>query len=84
MPKAKPIETIASAGEIARQFSHFSDLALTRPVFVTRNGRRRNVLLSVAEYERLKQRDRQVFRAEDTPEEFIPLIKAVARGKIPE
>lgn len=84
MPKAKPVETTASAGEIVRQFSHFSDVALKRPVFVTKNGRRRNVLLSVEEYERLKRRDRQVFLAHETPEEFIPMIEAIARGEIPE
>ncbi|HEY1836166.1 MAG: type II toxin-antitoxin system prevent-host-death family antitoxin [Rhizomicrobium sp.] len=84
MAKPKFPETVASAGEIVRQFSRFSDLALKRPVFVTKNGRRRNVLLSVEEYERLKRRDRQVFFAHETPEEFIPTIEAIARGEIPE
>ena len=81
MSKAKHT---ATAGELVRQFSHYSDLALSEPVVVTRNGRPRNVLLSVEEYERLKRRDRQVFRAGDTPEEFIPILEAVARGEIPE
>ncbi len=67
-----------TAGELVRQFAYFSDVALTRPVIVTRNGRPRNVLLSVAEYERLKQRDTQAFLAADTPEMFLPAIEKLA------
>ena len=69
-----------SAAELVRQFAHFSDVALTRPVIVTRNGRPRNVLLSIAEYERLKQRDQQAFLAADTPEAFLPAIEKLAAG----
>ena len=47
MPKAKHT---ATAGELVRQFSHYSDLALKEPVVVTKNGRPRNILLSVEEY----------------------------------
>ena len=71
----------ATAGELVRQFSHYSDLALAEPVVVTKNGRPRNVLISVEEYERLKLRDRQVFLAEDTPEEFIADMRAYLRGE---
>ncbi len=78
----KPKHT-ATAGELVRQFSHYSDLALSEPVIVTKNGRARNVLLSVEEYERLKLRDRQVVKIEDLPEEFIPQLEAIARGEIP-
>ena len=39
----------ATAGELVRQFSHYSDLALADPVIVTKNGRPRNVLISVDE-----------------------------------
>jgi prevent-host-death family protein len=81
--RMKPKHT-ATAGELVRQFSHYSDLALKEPVVVTKNGRARNVLISVEEYQRLKLRDRQVFRAEDTPEEFIEQLEAIARGEIPE
>ncbi len=80
MAKTKHTTT---AGELVRQFSHYSDLALSEPVIVTKNGRPRNVLLSVEEYERLKLRDRQVVKIEDLPEEFIPQLEAIARGEIP-
>jgi hypothetical protein len=39
------------------------------------------VLLSIEEYERLKQRDQQVFRAADTPEQFLPDIEKLAAGE---
>jgi len=72
---------VASAGELVREFSHYSDVALAKPVVVTKNGRPRNVLISVEEYERLKQRDQQAFRAADTPERFLADIEKLARGK---
>ncbi|MBS0472606.1 MAG: type II toxin-antitoxin system Phd/YefM family antitoxin [Proteobacteria bacterium] len=70
-----------TAAELVRQFSHYSDLALKEPVVITKNGRPRNVMISVDEYERLKLRDRQVFLAEDTPQEFIDDMKAYLRGE---
>lgn len=73
----------ATAADLVRDFSRYSDLALKEPVVVTKNGRPRNVLLSVEEYERLKRRDRQAFRAEDTPEEFIADMEAYLRGERP-
>ena len=67
-----------TAGDLVRQFSHYSDVALGQPVVVTRNGRPRNVLLSVEEYERLKKRDQQAFTAADTPEHFLADIEMLA------
>ena len=69
-----------TAGALVRQFSHFSDIALAHPVVVTKNGRARNVLISIEEYERLKKRDQQSFLAEDTPETFLADIEATSRG----
>ena len=69
MAKTERITT--SAGDLVRQFSHYSDLALAQPVVVTKNGRPRNVLISIEEYDRLKSRDQQAFLAGDTPEEFV-------------
>jgi prevent-host-death family protein len=70
-----------TAGDLVRQFSHYSDIALAQPVVVTKNGRPRNVLISVEEYERLKKRDQQAFLAADTPDQFLAEIEALARGK---
>ena len=78
---ALPQRVSATAGELVRQFSHFSDLALAQPVVVTKNGRARNVLISIEEYERLKLRDQESFLAADTPEAFLADIAATAKGK---
>jgi prevent-host-death family protein len=81
MAKNKQIQ--ASAGDLVRQFSHYSDLALKKPVIVTKNGRPRNVLISVEEYDRLKKRDQLAFTAENAPEELIEDLEAHLRGERP-
>jgi hypothetical protein len=48
---------------------------------VTKNGRPRNVLISIEEYERLKSRDQQAFLAADTPERFLAEIEEFAGGE---
>jgi prevent-host-death family protein len=62
------------AAEAQRNFGLYQDKALTQPVAVTRNGRPRVVMISVEEYERLKRRDRQVYRTEDAPQELVDAI----------
>lgn len=79
MARARTISK--TAGELVRQFSHFSDVAPSRTVVVTKNGRPRNVLISVEEYERLKSRDQQAFLAGHTPEHFLADIEETARGR---
>jgi prevent-host-death family protein len=72
----------ATAGDLVRKFTHYSDVALNQPVVVTRNGKPRNVLISVEEYERLKQRDQEAFLAAETPEEFLAdLTRLAATGE---
>jgi prevent-host-death family protein len=67
-----------SASELLRKFSHFSDVALSQPVVVTRDGKPRHVLLSIDEYDRLTERDQQAFLAADTPDEFLADIIRLA------
>jgi PHD/YefM family antitoxin component YafN of YafNO toxin-antitoxin module len=76
MAKAKLSVT---AGDMVRQFSHYSDLSLAQPVVVTKNGRPRNVLISYDEFERLSRRDQQAFKAADTPDRFLAGIEALAK-----
>jgi prevent-host-death family protein len=71
---------VTTAGELMRQFSHYSDMALSKPVVVTKNGRPHNVLLSIDEYQRLKRRDQQAFLGADTPDYFLSDIEALAGG----
>jgi prevent-host-death family protein len=73
-----PDYTTTTAGELVRQFAHYSDIALSHPAVVTRNGRPRSVLLSFAEYERLKRRDQEAFLAADTPKRFLSSIEELA------
>jgi PHD/YefM family antitoxin component YafN of YafNO toxin-antitoxin module len=70
-----------TAGDLVRELSHYSDLALAQPVVVTKNGRPRNVLISFEEYERLEQRGQQAFLAADTPERFLADLELLAAGK---
>jgi PHD/YefM family antitoxin component YafN of YafNO toxin-antitoxin module len=63
-----------SAAEFQRNLGKYSDLALSRPVTVTRNGRDRTVMISTEEYHRLKRRDREVLAAEDFTDEDLALI----------
>ena len=52
-----------SAAEFHRNVGLYQDIALTRPVTITKNGREWTVLLSAHEYARLKRRDRRVIAA---------------------
>ena len=45
---------------------------------VTEDGQPRTVLLSIEEFERLKQRDQFAFMAADTPDRFLADIEALA------
>ncbi|MFN5608792.1 MAG: type II toxin-antitoxin system Phd/YefM family antitoxin [Holosporales bacterium] len=58
------------ASEVQKQFGHYQDKALLEPVFVTRNGRERTVLLSTEEYYRLKRG-------------YIGYITSIAAAEIP-
>jgi prevent-host-death family protein len=62
------------AAEFQRNIGLYQDKALSEPVFVTRNGRERTVLISVEEYARLKQRDRRALRVEQLFDEEVAAI----------
>lgn len=66
----------ATAGEVAKNFGQFADRALVEPVSITKYGREHLVLLSADEYMRLKQRDRQVYRAGEVPDDIAAAIAA--------
>jgi prevent-host-death family protein len=69
-----------STAEFIKNYDYLADQALTEPVTITKNGRDRLVLISAAEYERLKRRDRRVFRPEELTEAEID---AIARAEVP-
>jgi len=64
------------SADLQRHAGMVQDRALVEPVAITRNGRARLVLMSVQEYERLKQRDREAVRAEDLDEADVARIAA--------
>ncbi|MDG4560690.1 MAG: type II toxin-antitoxin system Phd/YefM family antitoxin [Candidatus Competibacter sp.] len=65
-----------SSAEFIKNYGQLADKALTEPVTITRNGHDRLVLLSVDEYNRLKRRDRQVYRAGDVPDDVLTALEA--------
>jgi prevent-host-death family protein len=72
---------VRTTTDFKHRFAHYSEVALRQPVVVTKNGRPRNVLISVDEFERLKKRDRQTFHASDTPKQFLAGIEVLTLGK---
>ena len=64
-----------SSSEFQKQIGHFQDQALTEPVFVTRNGRQRTVLMSVAEYERLQKLAQRTLPVESLSEADLMAIE---------
>ncbi len=69
-----------SAAEFHRNIGKYQDIALTKPVAITKNGRERTVLLSAEEFSRLKRRDRRVLGAEELSEQQL---EAVRTARVP-
>jgi prevent-host-death family protein len=66
--------------DLQRRIGEIQDLALTQPVWITRNGRDRLVVLSAEEYRRLKRRDRVALRVEELTDEEL---EAIGRAEVP-
>lgn len=64
-----------SSTEFGKEVGRYQDVALSRPVIVTRNGRDRTVMISAEEYARLKRRDRQVLAVGEMPEAMLDAIE---------
>ena len=62
--------------EFLRNIGTYQDIALTKPVAITKNGRERTVLLSAEEYRRLKRRDRKALGLDDVTPEHAEAIAA--------
>ena len=73
------MEYIPSA-EFQRNIGLYQDKALTEPVMVMRHGRARVVLLSAAEFNRLKSLDRDVLSVGELSEEEL---QAIAGAEVP-
>ena len=66
---------VVTAAEFHRNVGHYQDVALTKPVAITKNGRDRTVLLSAQEYARLKRRDRRVIVTGELPEDMVEALR---------
>ncbi|CAO3458441.1 type II toxin-antitoxin system prevent-host-death family antitoxin [Azospirillum largimobile] len=65
-----------SDAEFQQNVGRYQDIALSRPVTVTRDGRESTVLISTEEYRRLKRRERRVMGPEDFTEADIAALEA--------
>ena len=64
-----------SAHELQRNPGPIREAAIKSPVAITYHGRDRLIIMSVDQYQRLKRRDRQVFRIEDLPRDYIEILR---------
>ena len=62
---------IVTSAEAQKNFGRYREQALAEPVVVTQYGKPSVVMISAAEYERLKELDRRVMRLDDMPDEEI-------------
>jgi hypothetical protein len=65
-----------SSVEASKSFGRISRQALVAPLTITHRGHDSLVLMSAAEYQRLKSRDRQVFGLDDVPEGIAGAVRA--------
>ena len=72
---------VAKSEEVSRSFGRFGRQALQAPLIITHHGRESLVLLSHAEYERLKRRDREVMTIEQVPAALRDAVAAARWGK---
>ena len=70
-----------SAADFHRNIGMYQDLALTKPVTITKNGRDRTVLLSAEEYARLKRRDRRTIAVGALTDRQVDAIR---HAKVPD
>ncbi len=74
--------TRVPAAEFQNNVGRYADAARQGPVVVTRYGRDELVVLSAAEYERLRAQDRRVIVLNETaPHEAVELLQALAQAQ---
>src|SRR5215469_265392 len=69
--------TIVTSAEAQKNFGRYREQALAEPVVVTQYGKRSVVIISAAEYARLKELDRRVMRLDDMSDaEIVEMAQA--------
>jgi prevent-host-death family protein len=66
---------VVTSAEFHRNIGTYQDMALTKTVAITKNGRERTVLISAEEYARLKRRDRRVLIPSELTEEEAAAVQ---------
>jgi prevent-host-death family protein len=69
-----------TTADFIKHYGRLADRALSEPLTITKNGHDRLVVLSAAEYERLKRRDRRVMSAGELSD---PEIALIAQAEVP-
>lgn len=74
---------VVTAAELQKNFGQVRDQAQSEPVIVTSGGEPSLVLISAAEYERLKELDRRAVRLEELDEAGIEemLVASIPPGQ---
>ena len=70
-------DSLVSSMDYQRNLGRYQDEALKHPITITKNGRRRLVVMAVEEYDRLKRRDRRVMGPEDWSDEDLAALERV-------
>lgn len=69
-----------STADFIKNYSVLADRAIAEPVTITKHGRDRLVVVSAAEYDRLKRRDRQVFQSAELPD---AVLEKIVQAEVP-
>ena len=67
--------------EVAKRFGAIQQIVQTEPVCVQSHGRPQMVMLSPAEYERLRRQDRRVYATDQLPPSLRTAIAAARPSK---
>jgi prevent-host-death family protein len=67
---------VVSSADAQKNFGRYREQALEEPVVVTQYGKPSVVIISAAEYERLKELDRRVMRLDDMSDDEIEEMAA--------
>lgn len=71
---------VVSAAEVQKNFGQYREAALVEPLIVTAYGKPSVAIISVEEYERLKELDRRVMRLDEMSD---AQIEEMAAAEIP-
>jgi prevent-host-death family protein len=68
-------DTVVTSADFQKNFGRYREAAIREPLVITNHGRESLVLLSAAEYRRLKQRDRETLFVSELSEDDVEAIR---------